>query len=554
MPVFLRRPDDLPAPDLVAWWFPVADQSTPLDFPPEKRLPDLAARLETTFDLIRTDWWSLGRALGRDHPSARWSHTAAAGTYGSDFGLMLAWARLTESCAREPETTLVVCSDPWLFRHLATLPGVHAGRPPYLWPERIRRGVRGLMARLAVTVRTAHTAGALRRDRRKIAGNGGPALVVYGHTSSEPSGEDAYFGDLMNEMPTLVRLLHTDCRLGPAQRLSAGNRTVSLNAWGRISFALTRLPFTAWKPSRHMSTGKYGWLIQRAAARENGGGGPAMNRWQMHCQRQWLKDKRPDVVAWPWENHAWERDLVRAARHTGVRTVGYQHAVVGRHQFNFAPASNPDGLDSIPDDIACNGPGYRDQLADLDIPKSRLTIAGAFRVGRIEGRRFDPLGPVYVALSAIPKLAQHMMRAIRSVASATGVRFVIKDHPMYPFAFNETENIRRIGTTIPKTHGIAAVIYSTGTPGLEGMFAGVPTFRLMPEDMVALDIMPDGVAAQPVTMDGLAAALASTPPGPSPKWEDIMAPVDLETWRRLLGTRRDRVLENSATTMERKNP
>ena len=45
---------------------------------------------------------------------------------------MLAWARLVYNLAEDEEVTLVVCDDPWLFRHLAKINGVNATKPPML--------------------------------------------------------------------------------------------------------------------------------------------------------------------------------------------------------------------------------------------------------------------------------------------------------------------------------------------------------------------------------------------------------------------------------------
>ena len=252
----------------------------------------------------------------------------------------------------------------------------------------------------------------------------------------------------------------------------------------------------------------------------------------MHCQQNWLKLQQPRVVAWPWENHPWERDLVRSAKRLGIRTIGYQHAVVGRHQFNFSPCSNFDGLDSIPDVIACNGPGYRGQLQQLGIPAKRLIIGGAFRVQRITDGKVDSMGPHYVALSAIPGIAQNMMEAIKPLA-AKGLRFIVKDHPLYPFKINESANLRRTSKTIPEVTGIASILYATGTPGLEGLFGGIPTFRLMMDDGIALDIMPPGVSAEATTDEGLLEALQNPNIKSPVAWEEVMAPVPFSVWQKL---------------------
>jgi len=464
-------------------------------------------------------------------PGGRLAHTPTAGSYGSDFGLMLAWSRLVAGLAKEGQTTLVVCDDPWLFRQLAVLPEVNPGKSPGLWFPGLRLFLRGLLARFAVTVRVMASSVMLSGQRRTL-GQAQSAILAYGHPASTADGYDAYFGGLMGDIPALARALHTDCRAGRAKALVGDGRTGSLHAFGNPLFALA-LVFTRWRPGPEDLAGSYGWLVRRAAARENGGGGPAMTRWQIHCQNRWLRSAYPRVVAWPWENHAWERAFCRTARTLGVRTAGYQHAVIGPHQFNFSPASNPDGLDSLPDTIICNGPAYRSQLARLGIPESRLVIGGAFRLSAPEGGHFDAEGPVYVALSAIPGVTREMMAAVGSLAEK-GWRFLIKDHPMYPFAFPETGAMKRTANTVPQQAGISAVLYATGTPGLEGLFAGVPSFRLLPRHAIALDIMPDGVAAAPVTAESLEGALKTASEPQPVSFDEIMAPVDLDLWRRTL--------------------
>ena len=513
MSVFLHGSADLPEAGTYGHWLAVTGTAVSLDV--ARKLPDLGRRLEREFDGIREDWWRLGRELAAE-PTGDLAHAPTCAAYGSDFGLMLAWGRLAERLAAESEATLVVCDDPWLFRHIAAMSGVKAGRAPRLCPVLLRLRVRGYLSRMRVAMRAA-MATVLPRTRGKS------ALLVYGHPRSTADGHDAYFGGLMTEQPALVRLLHTDCPVGRARQLAGDGRTASLHAWGNPWFALT-LPFVRWRPSSG------DWLVRRAAEIEGGGGAHAMTRWQRHCQERWLADTKPACIAWPWENHPWERSFVRAARRAGVRTVGYQHTDVGPHQFNMATASNPDGLHSIPDRLLLNGAAYREQLLRWGIPEDRLVIGGAFRIARFGKGHFDPAGPVFVALSAIAAVSTQMMRAVRA-ATGAGRVFLVKDHPMYPFALEETDDVRRTGKTIPESPGISAVFFGTGTSGIEGVLAGVPTFRLLPDDRVGIDTMPEGLTAVSVTADGLGAALDANPEPPDVTWDDLFSDVDPAVWR-----------------------
>ncbi len=528
MGVLLRTTAEGPGEQAFDRWLSVT--GTHARLPLARRLEDLPRRLQDSFDGIRDRWLAIAARLGTD-PVGRLSHTATGAAYINDFGLMLAWSDLVEALAGEEATTLVLCDDPWLFRHLAGLLGVDAGAPPPIWASALRSAVRGVAARMRLAVRLAGTALAMRRYRG-ASRTGAPALLVYGHPQSDAAGNDAYFGGLMKEIPDLVRLLHADCAAGRARELCADGRTASLHGWGSIGFA-AMLPFVRWSVPAALDATAERWLLRRAAARENATAALAMTRWQEHCHTRWLRAARPSAIAWPWENHPWERTLCRAARGAGVPAIGYQHAVIGRHQFNFSPRSNPDGTESLPTHILCNGPAYHRQLIALGHGPSTLSIAGAFRVAR-EGTAFhDADGPVYVALSAIEPIARQML-AVTGDPALADLRFVVKDHPLYPIEFAETARVRRTSKTIPESAGLRAVVYSTGTTGLEGLLAGVPTYRFLPDDRIAPDTLPDGIEMPERTANELPRGLLAPEPPAPVTWSDVMSPVDLPVWRAAL--------------------
>ncbi|KIL97718.1 hypothetical protein CCC_00779 [Paramagnetospirillum magnetotacticum MS-1] len=529
MSLLLRISADRPAVNAWRWWLAVTDTAADgLD--PTARLPDLAHRLEQAFDQSRDDWWETARRLGGT-PSAELSHSVACGAFGSDFGLMLAWRRLAAELAAGSESVLMLCDDPWLFREIAGLPGVEAGKPPGLLKPTLRLGLRGLAARCALALRLVRAVLATRRLKTNIPAEA-PILLVYGHPQSRPDGTDAYFGSLMKALPQLRRLLHADAPPTRASELAADGRSASIHAWGSALFALT-LPLVAWRPSPAEKGGRFGMLIRRAAVNENGGGGPAMNRWQIHCQRRFLAERRPSVMCWPWENHCWEKDLCRAATAAGIATIGYQHTVVGRHQINQSPRANPDGLAAIPWVMVANGPEYRQQMIDWDIPEQRIVTGGAFRLTEPKGRPYDQTAPVFVPLSANPSIAALQLDAARRIA-ATGRRVLVKDHPMYPQAFTEGGGLERTQVPMTEQPALSAVVYSTGTTGLEGLLLGLPTFRLLPEDRVAIEILPDAVRPVTVTLDELVPAMDRIEPPSRLPFGRLFSPVDMGVWKNLL--------------------
>ncbi len=531
MTVLLRTSRNLPpasTPDTTYdKWLAIGDAPQGLD--PEKKMPGLAADLETAFDNIAETWLSLGRELGAE-PSAGLAHAPACAANASDLGLMMAWSRIVGQKTGARETVLVVCDDPWMFRHLAGLQGIGAGTPPPLWPLPLKLALRGFAARLKSAVALARDAIGLRHQRR-LAPSASTVLLVYGHPSSTADGTDGYFGNLMKKNAALSRLLHVDCAAGRARELEGGGRTLSLRAWGKLSDALT-LPFARWRPPPRHLTGEWGWLVRRAAALEGGTGQGATIAWQRKCQHRWLAETRPRVVAWPWENHSWERDFVRAARALGIRTLGYQHSVIGRQMLNYAPGSNPDGLASLPDRILCTGDSTRRQLLEWGVPDERLGIGGALRIPEPFSINPDPEGPVFLALPFDAETAGQMVAAARAL-TGQGFRFLVKDHPMTPFSFNPTPAIERTDKPFFEHPGLRALVYAATTVGLEAALAGLPTIRFRPEGRIALDILPKGTRLPAADAAGLAEALNQAGV-PVLNRDEFFSPVPKDLWQRTL--------------------
>ncbi|MDA1091586.1 MAG: hypothetical protein O3A85_14915, partial [Proteobacteria bacterium] len=438
--------------------------------------------------------------------------------------------RIVAEEASAPGTTLVICNDPWMFRHLTTIDGIKGGSQPRMGPAALGLLMRGYAARMKCAVTLYFRAMAL-GQQKKNASHGGATLLVYGHPTSTADGIDGYFGDLLKTLPDLTRVLHVDCNAERAHTLAKDGRTISLHAWGRVTDTVP-LIFARWRPSPQHGKGAYGWLVRRSAALEGGTAQGAMIAWQKICQRRWLAETRPRVVAWPWENHSWERDFVRAAHALGVHTVGYQHSVVGPQMLNYSPASNPDSEASLPESILCTGPGTRQQLLDWGVTAERLQIGGALRFSDPPQLRFDAEGPVFIALPFDGETAGQMVAAARNLTDK-GFRFLVKDHPMTPFNFPSSNGLARTNKPLMEHTGLRAVIYAATTVGLEAALAGLPTLRFRPDGRLSLNILPKGVDLPVADAEGLEDALNALT-APNLSRDQIFSPVSHALWQRTL--------------------
>lgn len=528
MTVRLVSSRDLAAAGEFDVWVPIA-AAAPDVLPADMRRPT-ARELEQAFAGIAQDWFSIARDIARN-PGGELTHTGSCAANITDFGLMLAWGSLVREWAGEETKTLVLCDDPWMFRHLAGLPGVTAGTAPPLFRREIMLRLRGIAARAACALRVARANIALRAMRSTVT-RGERCILVYGHPRSNTDGYDGYFGDLMRTDASIRRVLHVDCGVPRARALAVDGRTVSLHAWGSLRDAAPCLA-ARWRPGRALLSGPYGWLVRRAGALDGGTAQAAIIRWQNLCQARWLADTAPVAVAWPWENHAWERSFVAACRARGTRTIGYQHSVVGRQMINYSPASNPAGEDGLPDRIHCTGRATAQQLEALGNPGGRIAVAGALRFEEKPGPKYDPAAPAFLALPFDNEIGREMVAAAARVADGTH-RFLVKDHPMTPCAFEETEFVRRTQSQLNDLAAVSSVIYSATTVGLEALLMGLPTYRFLPSAKIGMHVLPPALEVQTVAAAEIGKAL-DCPARPAPvERSEIFAPVDRDIWSEAL--------------------
>jgi len=496
---------------------------------------DVTEELESCFDEVATDWLAIGKELSSNN-SAGLAHTPACVANASDFGQMLAWSKLISRLISEPKRTLVICGDPWMYRHLQKLRGMESGPRPAIVLTILGLWLRGYAARLRATLKLAFTFLKLRRYR-SLAGQSGSVILVYGHPNSSPEGQDGYFGNLARRNPSLTRILHVDCDLNRVLELEADKNTSSLHAWGSL-WDLAVLPFAKWRPGPEYSVGDYGWLICRSAALEGGTGQGAMIEWQIRCQARWLKKCKPEIVAWPWENHSWERQFVREAKRNGVRTIGYQHSVIGRQMLNYSPGSNADGLASLPDKILCTGRAMVYQLRSWQVPDHMMDVGGAFRFNAATSDNWDPAGAVYIALPFDLRTSAELLSVARKIAK-NGYNFNVKPHPMTPYQFSDGLGITTTDAQFFEQKQVSVVIYAASAVGLESVLAGMPTIRFRPSNRVSLDILPREISLPASGASGLEQCLREAEKPKGIDREDYFAPVSMGIWRKELGLQND---------------
>lgn len=540
MTVLLRRSNDISdIPANTPWVSIMAAPPDQLDW--THVLEDVPVALERAFNACGDEWIQIAQSL-RSNPSARLAHAATCNNSPSDFGATIAWSVLIDQLAERRETILATCDDPWIFRELMPKRNVIAGSPPGLLLRQIQMALRGYAARIKVALAFGWSRWRLRSSRNNVRFSA-PAMLVYGHPSSTKEGTDAYFGNLSDKIEDLQRVMHTDCHPDQAAEFTAAG-DVALHAWGDYRF-LWSLPFHKWRSLRSETAGAFGWLIKRVASVEGAGGGGAKTAWQMHCQRNWLEAARPKAVTWPWESHPWERALVDEARRHGVRTVGYQHTTVGRHAWNLSPDSSPTDHDETPDIVMSNSTFHARDLIARGVFADRIRVGGSLRFVFDRAPRYNPSGPVFVALPSDLSAARQLCDSVTRLASGSRRwMFDIKPHPHYPLTIKRHPRVRLTEFGLLDHSGVSAVIYCASSVGLESILHGVPTLRFLPIGKPTVDVLPAELPVTAVGERNLGNALAALePPLAASDREAIFGAVDLAAWRTALN------LDDSAEAM-----
>ena len=177
--------------------------------------------------------------------------------------------------------------------------------------------------------------------------------------------------------------------------------------------------------------------------------------------------------------------------------------------FNYAARSNHDGTQSLPDRVLVTGTSTRSKLIAWGLPKTRTAIGGALRMGAVDCRpKYHADAPIFVALPFDKRVAKEMLAAVASAATL-GFRFLIKDHPVFPFPFPPTYGLERTAEPLGEQTQLSRVLFAATTVGLEALTMGLPTVRFIPAKAFAIDVVPEALMVPIADADSLASILGA---------------------------------------------
>lgn len=151
-----------------------------------------------------------------------------------------------------------------------------------------------------------------------------------------------------------------------------------------------------------------------------------------------LKERgfRIDAFLFPFENMALEKPVTAAlhAHYPDARVIGFQHTTVTPFMLKFSAWKNcfTTGARYFPDEIVCNGPGYRRGLSLSGFPLERLSVGPALRYLYLwKNVGSKPIKPsiVLVTLPLSFPVAVDVLSKALELASDSAIPIAIKAHP-----------------------------------------------------------------------------------------------------------------------------
>lgn len=308
-------------------------------------------------------------------------------------------------------------------------------------------------------------------------------FLVFTLAGRASDARDAYFGPL-SEALGAERTTTVFLAAGHGARAASNARRAPLEAYARLPDI-----FAAWSEARAArlhgtpTDRDHAALAQDLVRLERDSGEAFMRAFMARAFRRMVLAARPRVVLFPFENRAWEKALILAAREAGVRkVVGYQHSsITPRHLAFEIPAGTTQPL---PDQVVTVGEVTAGWLRDrAPVLADRIGAGASLR--RVSAQIPLPGSHgLLVAISSSAEEALALMTMVHAAAPQVRMPVVFRSHPTIPaedlFArFDWPGHVRLSrGTSLEADLADASIVgYASSTVALEGMLQGrLPLF------------------------------------------------------------------------------
>lgn len=429
-------------------------------------------------------------------------------------------ARLVHEWPENRGRLVVVVEDPWLYRQLLEIfrdtLGVTFAARPSLWRWRLKSLLAGLVRRLwwagkiclSWLIQRWHGRGTKSQQPRS------PGIAIFSFPRrqclvSATGWRDPYLDGLDRELEAAG---FTVGRFSPPEAVGferdLARRSQYFTPLIRfLTFpSLCRCMGATWRPVWPTTLQVGGldvrWLASREWWWDSGRASQFLYRLFYESVRRFLQSGRWKLVVFPYENQPWEKLLVLAAQQQGVKTIGYQHAIVPRLFLSMFFGHGESSVAPIPDVIFTSGSQAHQLLMAGGTPATRLVLGGSRRYRQLVApTQLSPVpaadpavgSSVLVALPIDQVLTEHLCAAIRLAfptgGRKEGIKFLFKLHPAAPFSLVSGDIPGEI--VHDKFEDVLTrcdmVLFAGSTTGLEAVLLGRRVLRYRSELLLDLN-------------------------------------------------------------------
>jgi hypothetical protein len=202
---------------------------------------------------------------------------------------------------------------------------------------------------------------------------------------------------------------------------------------------------------------------------------------------------RPERIVFPWEGHAWEQVLTRAAHEhmPGCRVVGYDNLNFSSLALSLYPSADEVGIRPLPDVVVTNGPTFSEVLGASAFPDDGIRTGCALRHPQLWHAPLPTGRHEEYVLAAGSIDAGQSIELLRKASDAFGDELLARLHP--------ASDTRRIRAALPSyvrysdeplnelLDRARMMLYTYSVVPYEALAAGTPPVFVRSESMLDLD-------------------------------------------------------------------
>jgi len=227
-----------------------------------------------------------------------------------------------------------------------------------------------------------------------------------------------------------------------------------------------------------------------------------MSYLQYFASQRIAKKINPKTVVYPFENHMWEKMLLRGFEEsgTGTKCVGYAHTIVSPMYLSYSCSEYESDRIPLPDTILVNGPFSRDTLINSGFHRQKILVSGSLRNTAIgdatKGERSLRSHRILIAPSAgVGGTKEIIIKMIEALRDSPDIQVLIKPHPTTP-----RDRLQSIIRLLPAHFSIIddpiytilhlseIVVYNESMVSVEALWSDIPVLHVESDIRIDMDL------------------------------------------------------------------